>query len=70
MPDHENLWDEVGSHKPPTAYDGVLHRPCPNCGALAGQVCTQVVTQMVGRKPVKQTVNRHLPCLIRLKAAS
>lgn len=66
----ESAFDELGSHAIPSAYDGVLHRPCPNCGASENQVCTQEVLVMENRKPVKQTVNRHLPCLIRLKAAS
>jgi hypothetical protein len=55
-------FEEFGSHSRPGPYDGVLEKPCTNCGAVVDEKCWQDI-HTAG---TTQRVHRNHPCLVRL----
>lgn len=66
MTTHENLYEDIGSHARPTAYDDCGHVKCEVCGAPPGKACINPVAKPKGGKPA----TRHMPCIGRIVRSS
>jgi len=47
-------------------WTGVIHKPCPSCGAEPEQRCTFDTERLGPSGPVTVRVQRHMPCIRRI----